>query len=311
MKIIKKQSQPDSIKKIAIADLSPGMHIHDMDGGWMSHDFLRTNFAVKNEKILNKVRKSGLKHVYIDTARGLDVESNEVVAKEVDQQFDELVSESNLQEKQVSVAEELEEATKIVKEANDITKKLMSDIRLGKRVEVESFEPIAERVMGSVMRNKDALVSLTRIKTKDDYTFMHSVSVSGLMVNFARAENMSDDVIKDIALGGILHDIGKMMVPDEVLNKPGKLTDDEFVLMKKHVDHSSEILDKIPGITPNVIDVVLQHHERVDGSGYPLKLKGNQISAVGSMSAIVDVYDALTSQRVYKEAWEPTNTLKK
>lgn len=110
MKIIKKQSQPDSIKKIAIADLSPGMHIHDMDGGWMSHDFLRTNFAVKNEKILNKVRKSGLKHVYIDTARGLDVESNEAVAKEVDQQFDELVSESNLQEKQVSVAEELEEA---------------------------------------------------------------------------------------------------------------------------------------------------------------------------------------------------------
>lgn len=102
-----------------------------------------------------------------------------------------------------------------------------------------------------------------------------------------------------------------MMVPDEVLNKPGKLTDDEFVLMKKHVDHSSEILDKIPGITPNVIDVVLQHHERVDGSGYPLKLKGNQISEVGSMSAIVDVYDALTSQRVYKEAWEPTNTLKK
>jgi len=308
------RTEPGQIKKIAVVDLRTGMHVHDMDGGWLSHDFLRTNFAIKNDKVLNKVRKSGLKHLYIDISRGLDVEngeSGEEVAQRVEQQLDDIVSVAGQPGKRVSVEEEIAEAKNIVKEANSITKNLMSDIRLGRRVEVESFEPIAERVMDSVMRNKDALVSLTRIKSKDDYTFMHSVSVSGLMVNFARSEGMSYDAIKEIALGGVLHDIGKMMVPDEVLNKPGKLTDDEFVTMKKHVDHSRELLDKIPGMTPNVIDVVLQHHERVDGTGYPLKLKGDQISTVGAMSAIVDVYDALTSVRVYKDAWEPTNTLKK
>lgn len=314
MKIRKNKTEPEQIKKIAVVDLRTGMHIHDMDGGWLSHDFLRTNFAVKNDNVLAKLQRSGLKHLYIDTSRGLDVacgENGAEVARQVAQQLDSIAAAAEQPGKRVSVEEEMEAARDIVKEANSITKSLMSDIRLGRRIEVDSFEPVAEKVMDSVMRNKDALVSLTRIKSKDDYTFMHSVSVSGLMVNFARAENMSDDVIKEIALGGILHDIGKMMVPDEVLNKPGKLSDEEFVVMKRHVDHSRELLEKIPGMTPNVIDVVLQHHERVDGSGYPLKLKGDRISTVGAMSAIVDVYDALTSVRVYKDAWEPTNTLKK
>ena len=307
-------TEPPQVKKIEVTDLCVGMHIHDMDGGWLSHDFMRTNFAVKNEKVLGKVRKSGLKHVYIDTSRGLDMagsESRESVVDRVEHEIESISSDCALAGKNVSVEEEMAVAKNIVKEANTITKNLMSDIRLGKQVEVDSFEPIAEKIMDSVMRNKDALVSLTRMKTKDDYTFMHSVSVSGLMVNFARSEGMNDDQIKEIALGGVLHDIGKMMVPDDILNKPGKLTDDEFVTMKSHVDHSRELLDKIPGMTPSVIDVVLQHHERADGTGYPGKLKGDEISVVGSMSAIVDVYDALTSVRIYKDAWEPTNTLKK
>lgn len=309
-----KSEEQDRIKKVAVADLRTGMYIHDMDSKWLSHNFLRSSFAIKNDKVLNKVRKSGLKHVYIDVTRGDDIAeapSQAQVEETTNQQFEEIVHEAEPPLKTASYEDELENARNIVSEANSITKKLLGDIRLGKRVEVESFEPISEQIVDSVMRNKDALVSLTRMKNKDDYTFMHSVSVSGLMVTFARAEGLEDDTVREIALGGLLHDIGKMLVPDEILNKPGQLTDDEFDIMKSHVIHSRELLSEIPGMTSNMIDVVLQHHERADGSGYPLNLKGDAISKVGSMSAIVDVYDALTSVRVYKSAWEPTQTLKK
>ena len=190
-------------------------------------------------------------------------------------------------------------------------KNLMHDFRLGKQVEVESIQPIANEMVNSIFRNKDAMVSLTRMKNKDDYTFMHSVSVAGLLISFARAEGVSFPKIEELAIGGLLHDIGKMTTPNEILNKKGKLEEEEFTIMKDHVVQSRIILKDLPGINKTALDVASQHHERIDGSGYPFNLKGKQISLAGQMAAIVDVYDALTSERVYKSAWEPAYVLRK
>lgn len=302
------------IKKIKTNDLKIGMYIHDLNCSWMDHGFIKQQFKITSSKDIQKMRAHGIKQVDIDTKKGLD-SKHAPTAAEVLLNVHEKVKKIAIEEapisKQVSVSEEINNARSIYKEATKAMSSIMTDARLGKQVEVELITPIAEKMIESAFRNKDALISLSRIKNKDEYTFMHSVSVAGLMVSFARAMDMDKQIIKDVAIGGLLHDIGKMKVPLEILNKPGKHTPSEWEIMKSHVVHSREILKVTPGINQNALDVGALHHERYDGSGYPDGLKHEQISEIGQMAAIVDVYDALTSVRVYKDAWEPTITLKK
>ena len=290
------------------------MFISNLDASCLDHNFINTRFPVKNTDIISKVINTGIKNVYIDTSKGTDIEDAHTateITQQLDQQKHKVGENNHTLEQQVPVKEEIERARGIYKEAHTIMQDLMEDIRLGKQVEVERVQPISEQLVESVFRNKDALISLSRIKDKDHYTFMHSVSVAGLMITFARAMNYPMDLIKEISIGGMLHDVGKMMTPDNVLNKPGKLNDDEFKVMKHHVVYSRELLEGKPGITQAALDVAALHHERIDGTGYPFGLKGDEISEVGQMSTIVDVYDALTSVRVYKSAWEPNVALKK
>ncbi|MCR6555815.1 HD-GYP domain-containing protein, partial [Aeromonas sp. CPF2-S1] len=117
-------------------------------------------------------------------------------------------------------------------------------------------------------------------------------------------------VLKELTLGGLLHDVGKIMTPDEVLNKPGKLTDEELEVMREHVVHSHDILAATAGITPIMLEVAANHHERIDGTGYPRRLKGDQLSLYTRMSGIVDVYDAVTADRVYKQGMQPTQAFR-
>ncbi|MDH5424855.1 MAG: HD-GYP domain-containing protein [Gammaproteobacteria bacterium] len=302
------------IKKISTTQLQVGMFISSLDASCLEHNFISSQFAVKNQNIIDKVIQTGIKSLYIDTDKGSDIQDAATIT-EVSQRLQEdtlkIAEKNDTLANQIPVQEEVNRARGIYKEAHGIMQDLMGDIRLGKQVEVERVQPIAEQLVESVFRNKDALISLSRIKDKDHYTFMHSVSVAGLMITFSRAMGFDMTLIKEIAIGGMLHDVGKMMTPNNVLNKPGKLDDNEFTIMKSHVVYSRELLEGKPGITQAALDVAAMHHERIDGTGYPLGLKGDEISLVGQMSTIVDVYDALTSVRVYKSAWEPNLALKK
>jgi HD-GYP domain-containing protein (c-di-GMP phosphodiesterase class II) len=196
-------------------------------------------------------------------------------------------------------------------EANHIVKDIMSDIRVGQQIELEKVEPLVENMVDSIFSQQDAMLPLLQLKSHDDYTFLHSVSVCALMVAFARGLKLSREVIKEIAIGALLHDVGKAKVSDHILNKPAKLTEAEFDKMKSHVVQSKIILLNTPGISEIALDVAAQHHERFDGTGYPNKLKADEISLYGQMGAIVDVYDAITSNRVYHKGMPPTEALKK
>ncbi|HEY9199089.1 MAG TPA: HD-GYP domain-containing protein [Gammaproteobacteria bacterium] len=301
------------IKKIPTSELRVGMYVHDLDCKWMEHPFLISKFTLKNAQMVQKIASAGIRHVYIDVSQGLDVDTaptvNEVEAG-LEAQMQEAAA-AQTGESRVSVAEEVTRARALFREATSVIRNLMEDVRLGKQVEVAHIDPLAERMVQSVFRNHHALTGISRIKTKDEYTFMHCVSVAGLLVTFARDQKFTEDEIRKIAIGGLLHDIGKTLTPDEVLNKPGKLSPEEFDIMKGHVTHSRDILQNTLDIGQMELDIALMHHERMDGTGYPLGLSGEQISLIGAMSAIVDVYDALTSVRVYKEAWEPSVALKK
>jgi putative nucleotidyltransferase with HDIG domain len=289
------------------------MYIHDLNCGWMDHPFMTNSLLVENEQQVRKVIEHGIKELYIDTSKGTDVEDSPTeadVKAEIEREMVGLAQQEPLQNTS-SLGEELRRAQKVHSEANQIVHGILNDARLGKQVELEKVEPLVEKVTESILRNNDALLNLCRIKNKDDYTFQHSVSVGALLISFARAMELDRATIHLIGIGGMLHDIGKMRVKNAVLNKPGKLTDPEFSHMKSHVVYSREILEQTPNISPISIDVAAQHHERYDGSGYPLGLKGEQISLFGQMAAIVDVYDAITSDRVYHKGMSPTEALRK
>lgn len=302
------------IKKIAIEQLTPGMYIHDLNCGWMDHPFLLNRFAVKNAAMVDRLRGIGMHDVYIDTEKGLDVaeaKTREEVSHEIDEQILHLAEKKQASLIAATVTEESRRARKLHGEANRIVKGIITDIRLGKQIEMEKIEPLVENMVDSIFRQQDALIPLARLKNHDEYTFQHSVSVCALMIAFARGLKLSREVIKEIAIGALLHDVGKAKVPDGILNKPAKLTEAEFAKMKSHVVQSIIILQNTPGISQIVIDVAGQHHERFDGTGYPNKLKGGEISLYGQMGAIVDVYDAITSDRVYHKGMPPTEALKK
>lgn len=303
------------IKKIDVSNLCPDMYIHDLNCGWMEHNFLRNRFMITSQSEIEEIIASGIRHVYIDTDRGLDV-TGAPTAEEVQQQLDGEIHGlgKNLKRtlpRQVSVQEELVKARRIFSEANAIVNTVLLDCRMGKQVEVEKLEPIISSITGSIFRNPDAIISLLKIKQADKYTFQHSVAVSTLLISFCRAMEVDREITELVGMGGLLHDIGKMKVPDRVLNKPGKLTESEFELMKKHVSYGCLILENTANLSPISISIAAEHHERYDGSGYPMGLKGDQISLYGQMAAIVDVYDALTSNRVYHAGIEPTEVLKK
>ena len=301
------------VKKIDVGQLLPGMHIAELGAGWMDHPFLRTSFAVKDEATIRKIREAGIHEVYIDPEKGLDVPdapTRQEVARQLTERMHEVAAAPALTPR-VSAGEELGRAKKVHTEANRIIHNIMQDVRLGQQVSVEAVEPVVERMTESILRNGGALMSLCQVKNKDDYTFLHSVSVCALLVSFCHACGMDAATVRLAGIGGLLHDIGKVRVPDAVLNKPGRLTEEEFAAMKRHVVESRAILEQTPGIDTISMQVAYEHHERYDGSGYAQGLKGEEISPMGQMAAICDVYDAITSNRVYHQGMAPHEALRK
>lgn len=301
------------IKKIHKDELKVGMYIHDLNCGWLDHNFFRRRFMLKSEGDLKKIHESGTIELYIDTDKGLDAvgPTEQEVQEEIREKLQEVAEQSHGESEQTSHRQELEVAKKIQGEATKVITNILSDIRLGKQIEVERVSPVVGQITESILRNQGTLVSLCRIKERDTYTFQHSVSVCTLLVTFCRYMGLGRDVIQEAGMGGMLHDIGKMRVPDNILNKPGKLTDAEFAIMKGHVTLGVDILKQTPGVATTVMQIAGEHHERFDGSGYPDKQKAQAISQLGRMAAIVDVYDAITSNRCYHTGMEPSVALQK
>jgi putative nucleotidyltransferase with HDIG domain len=302
------------IKRIQSDQLVLGMFIHDLDCGWMAHPFLVNQFSLTHHSEIEKIIQYGIRSVYIDTVRGLDAPGAPTEA-EISEQLDlalaPVLQSAKKHAPRTALSDELVIAKRVLTEAQDVVQDILSDVRMGRQVELERIEPVVEKMIGSVLRNPGALSSLGRVKQKDRYTFQHSVNVGVLLVNFCQHLGLDNNLMRDAAIGGLLHDIGKMKTPDTILNKPGKLSDQEFAVMREHVTQGVNILSKVPGISAVSMAVASQHHEHMDGGGYPEGLKGSEITQLGQMAAIVDVYDALTSIRVYHSAMEPTQALRK
>ncbi len=301
------------IKKIKTEDLRIGMFIQRLNSSWWDHPFISNSFLVQEEKIIGKIIQGGIHEVYIDTQKGLDVPdapTESEINKEISAKIEKISTNKPEREQTSTLQDELVQANAIQKEARQVVSNIMGNVRLGGPIDLKSVENLVGDMVDSIFRNQDALICLSRIKQKDDYTFQHSISVCVLLISFAKKMKLDRAIIDQIGTGGLLHDLGKMNVPLKILNKAGQLDEEEFQIMKGHVVYGEQILSQAPGITPLSYHLISEHHERIDGKGYPRGLEGEAISLVGQMTGIVDVYDALTSNRVYRAAMEPFEALR-
>lgn len=206
---------------------------------------------------------------------------------------------------------ELKIAKTIRNEATQTIQQAMDSMQDGKQMDVDSALQLVEKMERSVTRNKDALVLLTRLENKDQYTLMHSIRVSSLVLSFCNTYNIPYGTTINLAMGALFHDVGKTKVPLSILNKPGKLDQQEFAIMQKHANYSAKALAHTTDLPPEAHDIALHHHERHDGTGYPHGLKGDDIEFGSKITAICDVYDAITSVRCYKGALDRVEGLRK
>jgi len=301
------------LKKINTSQVRLGMHIHELCGPWMQHPFWRTKFILSDPEDLRRLTESGITELWIDSAKGLDVndsETEENVAAAVERA---LVTAAVRDEppRQVSLSDEVKQAAKTCAKATQAVKSMFEEIRMGNAVNAEAANDLVEEISSSVIRNPGALISLARLKTVDDYTYMHSVAVCALMVALARQLGVEENEVREAGMAGLLHDLGKALMPMDVLNKPGKLTNEEFTIIKSHPVEGHRLL--VEGNTTREIplDVCLHHHEKMDGGGYPHRLNGDEITLFARMGAVCDVYDAITSNRPYKQGWDPAESIKK
>ncbi len=304
------------LKRIPVSDLMVGMYIHEFCGSWMDHPFWKGRFLLDSERDLQRVRESDVAEVWIDVAKGVDVaegQASQTVAEveaEAERRLQE-AAQGSVAPARASLDQEVRRALKLCAQAKAAVVQMFSDARMGQAIVLEHVTELVQEISDSVLRHPNALISLARLKTSDEYTYMHSVAVCALMIAMARQLGLSEEHVREAGEAGLLHDIGKMAIPDAILNKPGKLTDAEFGTMRSHPEAGARMLLDCRQISALVLDVCLHHHEKFDGSGYPHRLAGEQISLFARMGAVCDVYDAITSDRPYKKGWDPAEAIRK
>jgi putative nucleotidyltransferase with HDIG domain len=292
------------LKKIAISQVRTGMFVESVEGPWLKHSLWKTRFLIKDEETLARVRGCGAAECWIDVSQGDDVAAAEPIV----QQAASPAPAARTSERK-SMADELQNASNVLKRSKTVVKSLFAEARMVNAVNASDCKPLVNDIVESVDRNADALISLSRLKLADEYTYMHSVSVCALMVSLGRQLGLDDATCRDAGMAGLLHDLGKAAMPQDILNKPDKLTDEEFTIIKSHPVRGHEMLLESGVDNERVLDVCRHHHERIDGKGYPDRLAAENISLIARMSAVCDVYDAVTSNRPYKEGWDPAESI--
>lgn len=237
---------------------------------------------IKNEAVINNLKRKQVHSVIVDTSKAKSI--------------------SKPSKKQI-IAEQVKQAKEIFNQSKSIQKKLFNDALTGATIELGPVVDVTNKSIDAIIESPDSLACMVNIRAKDEYLLEHSVAVSVYMTLFARYLEIDREIIEQLAIGAFLHDIGKIKIPDSILNKPGKLTEEEFTVMKTHASHSIDIIKKTPGISKLSLEVAALHHEKLNGQGYPFRVKGEDISQYGRMIAICDIFDALTANRVYKDGF--------
>ncbi|MDM5122079.1 HD-GYP domain-containing protein [Aeromonas rivipollensis] len=295
-----KPTQPHPV--IPVNQLQPGMYVLAIASQTGAMEIAQTGLVTNRQQVDALIRR-GVLTVRVDLARSKLPGIEQVVSPSPSHSAGSARPAGSGEGRELKIR-------RLYQEARELQGKFIRHLKAGEPIDITPLAAVAEEMVDTMFTHGDAMLCLARIRAKDAYLMEHSMNVAILLANFGRYLGLERNVLKELTLGGLLHDVGKIMTPDEVLNKPGKLTDEEFGVMRQHVVHSYDILSNTAGITPTMLEVAANHHERLDGTGYPQRLKGEQLSLYTRMSGIVDVYDAVTADRVYKQGMQPTQAFR-
>ena len=295
-----KPTQPHPV--IPVNQLQPGMYVLAIASQTGAMEIAQTGLVTNRQQVDALIRR-GVLTVRVDLARSKLPGIEQVVSPSPAHSAGSARPAGSGEGRELKIR-------RLYQEARELQGKFIRHLKAGEPIDITPLAAVAEEMVDTMFTHGDAMLCLARIRAKDAYLMEHSMNVAILLANFGRYLGLDRSVLKELTLGGLLHDVGKIMTPDEVLNKPGKLTDEEFGVMRQHVVHSYDILSNTAGITPTMLEVAANHHERLDGTGYPQRLKGDQLSLYTRMSGIVDVYDAVTADRVYKQGMQPTQAFR-
>lgn len=294
---------PDS-KRIHVSDLRLGMYVTKLDKDWLDTPFLMQGFYIEEPDDINVVAEY-CEYVWVDS------HERDSYSKQSSGVGTASFAPVKTIEYTSPVLEEHRRVFKTFNRARNITKSLLDDIRLGGALDAGQAKETVDACVQSVLRHPDALLWMSRIREESEYTSEHCLNVCILAITFGRHLGFDAQDLEKIGLCGLLHDVGKMRVPHDILNKPGKLDDKEYSLMKSHTVHGRNLLLAANSIYSGAIDVAYSHHEKVDGTGYPRKISAAGISKFAKIIAIVDAYDAMTANRCYSRAVTSTEALKR
>lgn len=284
------------IKRIDKKQVKIGMFVEGIEGPWQDDPAVGRRFMVKNAKQLSAIVNGEISGVFINTALGTNAPDTGVdgaVPKTI---------------RTASKEDKSRVAQKISAQADE-AKSLIEGVFDGRDIAIDAFAPLADDIGRAMDENPGLYIGISRLRSRDTATFVHSLSVAALLTHFARSLEMDEAMVQQLCVAGILHDVGKLSIPREVLHKQGPLTAEERLYVEQHPELGYKILQKQSDMPELVLDICRYHHERIDGRGYPQGLSGAQISPEVRMSTICDVFDALTSARSYKKGWSSQQAL--
>ena len=281
------------IKLISVDELQEGMFIHKLEVWWLKDRRIRNLMLITDRRQIAMIRSEGIRQVWIDLDKSVPIPRSQPVRAPV--------AES-------AFFRELDQAQQIFAQGKPRVLAMFNEARMGQRLDLSFTLDLVDQIAGSIAREPSALLSVARLKNHDDYTYLHSMAVCGLMISLGKKLGLEAGQLRRAGMAGLLHDVGKAAVPLAILNKPGKLSDDEFAVMREHPIVGAQMLMEADA-GYDLLDVALHHHEKFDGSGYPHGLRGEEITLYARMASVCDVYDALTSHRPYRKGWTPAEAM--
>ncbi|MDX1823260.1 MAG: HD-GYP domain-containing protein [Thiohalomonadales bacterium] len=300
--------------KIDVNDLEHGMFVSELDRPWTETPFLLQGVLIESREDIAELQRL-CDHVYIDVERSREVIAPKLHTLAVKPEPTEKskvneISVQTVEREQEAFRKELKVARKVHHRTRGYIDQLLEDVRLGNSLDTDTAKQLVGEMADSISRSPNAMLWLTHMKKRDEYTSVHCMNVCILALTFGRSLGLERARLDHLGLGALLHDIGKMHVPLEILNKPGKLTDEEFDIVKTHSMSGFNLLRQKEDMPREVLDIVRSHHERINGRGYPDGLTGDLIERLVQITSIVDVYDAITSDRCYHDGIAPHDALK-
>jgi len=288
------------LRRIKAEQLQVGMFVARLGGPWINHPFWRSRFLVTSDDQVEQIRAANVQDVWIDILKGRNLPTPAAP---------EMMEADVSDAPESSFEEELELAKELIKTGRAVVGSMFGEVRMGRALETHGALLLVDSASTSLSRHSQALLAMARLKAKDDYTYLHSFSVCALMIAVGRTLTLPDGEVRELGLAGLVHDIGKLTLPESLLLKAGELSPAEYEQMRRHPSAGYRILNEARLYTNIPLDVCVHHHERVDGRGYPFGLFEHEISVHAKIAAICDTYDSLTSPRPNHQAWSPARAM--